>query len=983
MGVSSIQKAHGGYDVILADQVLQPEMDGVTMMQKIKDEYPDLEVVMFSGQDPSAGLQAVREGAYRYITKPYSLEELGIIVRQAAEHRWLKQEAVLSKLVEISNVITGRIEKGPKVILREVVETACALINADCAVLYPYDPSEDDFYFDEENVVAYKLEHGLTLTHKPRKAGLAQSIRNSETGMLVVEDINTLDLDFRASKFLSREAIESFVSVALKVTEAALEVDVGVLYLNFRRPHRFSAEELNVIRVFANLVATVIRSARLYERLQNELRTQEELRGRAEELVQIYQEITAKLRQAADSEGVSTLIADRLKKIFGATSCTIRLYDTQAEQFGNVISSHGPSDYTNNPPRSQGTSWYLREYKEPIYAEDIDARLPNDAPVIREEVQQRGTRAVAYFPLLIEETELVGRLAVSWGTRHSFVKEEKMALELFADQAAIAIQNTRLFEEREKRIRDLGALSKISQGLSAPQPLSVNDMARLIHKEASTLMDLTNIYVAQYTKDTNEIAFSFVVEQGKEVKARSGEFAPRVGEQGLMEYVIEQGETVHIRENVQDWCKEHGITPKLPEDPASVAKCWLGAPIKVGDEVFGVIGVQNFETSNVYDTFNEQVLTTAAAQIGIAIVRQRLTEQNKRLGVLQSVSRSISSALDLGESMRRVVEGAMILTDTNLGIIYTIDSEREEIIASYEYPLKSGHLPTRFSEKLGLTWEVYSTGQIVEVEDITSHPKISKKFAQSGMKSSIGIPLKLGDRVVGVLFLNSAQGHISTQEEKKLLTALAEQGAIALEHSRLYDKSQELNMRLALLHTIMSEIISDPTNIERITDLIVENLSQIFKKSSCAIRLYDAESKEFKNLISSRALAMEDYFPPRPDGVSDYVVKKRKPLYIDDTSVEQRGVPNVRPERIKQGVRAAAYLPLISAGELVGRLSIYLHSTYHFTKDDKLFLELAANQSAAAIRNSNLFWAQEQITLDQALALGDLGEVLTDVEQEV
>jgi len=88
--ITRVRDARGSYDVILADQVLQSEMDGITMMKRVKNEYPDIEVVMFSGQDSRAGLQAVREGAYRYMTKSYLSEELGIVVRQVAEYKRLK-----------------------------------------------------------------------------------------------------------------------------------------------------------------------------------------------------------------------------------------------------------------------------------------------------------------------------------------------------------------------------------------------------------------------------------------------------------------------------------------------------------------------------------------------------------------------------------------------------------------------------------------------------------------------------------------------------------------------------------------------------------------------------------------------------------------------------------------------------------------------------------------------------------------------------
>ncbi len=175
--------------------------------------------------------------------------------------------------------------------LKQFVNQVRELTGAPCAAIYPYDPEKKQFY-DKEYVVTSGLSGDKKdITDKPRQKGLAVIVRDIE--QIVVNDLDDGDIgaiDFskltekldrerllefiRKEKFIVREGVKAFVGISLRATgyqrENGQQEEVGILYVNYRTPHRFTATELHLIQLFAQQVANLIRAARLWSRLKEE-----------------------------------------------------------------------------------------------------------------------------------------------------------------------------------------------------------------------------------------------------------------------------------------------------------------------------------------------------------------------------------------------------------------------------------------------------------------------------------------------------------------------------------------------------------------------------------------------------------------------------------------------------------------------------------------------------------------------------------------
>ena len=256
--------------------------------------------------------------------------------------------AAMQRLAEVGQALAMSLTEA-RHLLYQVAEIAREITGADCTVIYPYDPKRKLFY-DQESVTAVGLKYELEMkkvTSKPRVFGLAAFVR--ERRVVVVDDIErermrlgsnysveAQDEQFRhqmekirSSKLISREEIKAFVGISLLAHKTDGQEgsesyeEVGILYFNFRAPHRFSTEELQIIQIFAQHVANVIHGARLYEETRDLAATNANLLEKERLLREVNSAISANL---ALPEVISQIL-DGLRRVVPYDKATIQLID--------------------------------------------------------------------------------------------------------------------------------------------------------------------------------------------------------------------------------------------------------------------------------------------------------------------------------------------------------------------------------------------------------------------------------------------------------------------------------------------------------------------------------------------------------------------------------------------------------------------------------------------------------------------------------
>jgi len=379
-----------------------------------------------------------------------------------------RRASEMGALVEIARAITEAVTEHPRALLERIARGACEVLEADCAVVYPFVASEPDTY-DTTNVATFGTLHPLELgqskvtAHDPTRA-----IR--EQKLLVCEDVACDQPALLQDPFFKQESIRSFVGVLLEADEDEL----GVLYVNFRAYHRFEERELTFVRLIAHQAALAIAKSRLFQALN-------------QDLVQANADLQRKVRELEELQTVNNIISSTLEidkvwdsilhgamSITGAPYANILLMD---EESGKIISHmrRGDETFTQKiDPRETLTLPAIAEMEQrsAIFqglAEPSAGGIP--WPLIYWRLLP-DARSVLHTPIALYKKrgkqKPIGLLVIGSPRHGEFGPDDLHLLEALSNQAAIAIQNARYlqalrtYQEQQVEAERIAAMADIA-----------------------------------------------------------------------------------------------------------------------------------------------------------------------------------------------------------------------------------------------------------------------------------------------------------------------------------------------------------------------------------------------------------------------------------------------------------------------------------------------------------------------------------------
>ncbi len=230
------------------------------------------------------------------------------------------------------------------------------------------------------------------------------------------------------------------------------------------------------------------------------------------------------------------------------------------------------------------------------------------------------------------------------------------------------------------------------------------------------------------------------------------------------------------------------------------------------------------------------------------------------------------------------------------------------------------------------------------------------RMRREEVQSSAAVPLKLRRKVTETPSVKNSRINAFSGYQLDLLQCLADQAAIAIQNTRLSEELDERATQLEQLQRVTAAFSAEPSDLEKVLHSVAKGLRDIFREASCVISQYDAARDAFGQCVVAGISKKRVDYPPRPGGTSRHMVETKTPRYIEDTSIAPLdGGPAVAEEIVKQGVRAAAHLPLVIKGEVKEILYVNLGTPHQFSQNEKRILELFADQAAIAIENTRLY----------------------------
>ncbi|HEU4370341.1 MAG TPA: GAF domain-containing protein [Methylomirabilota bacterium] len=829
-------------------------------------------------------------------------------------------------------------------------------------------------------------------------------VRGFVNGRAVLErrEIHLADLQAEADEFPegSAEAKRVGWRTTLAVPLMRENTVIGTIAIRRTEVRPFSMQQIDLVKTFADQAVIAIENARLFK----------ELEARNSDLSEALEQQTATSEilgvissSPADVQPVFAAVlanAARLCDASDATMFRVEGVELHLVAHDGPIPAHGPGRF----PLVRGTPpGRIVLDRRTVHVADLQAEA-DEFPEGSAFARLLGFRTILGVPLL-RGGEAIGAITVRRADRRLFADRQVKLLELLADQAVIAIENVRLFNETKEALERQTATSEILRVISS-SPTDTQPVFDIIAANAARLCAARDAQVLRVEGGVLRLVSAHGSASMPPVRALSRGHA--VGR------AIIDRQTIHVRDRAQ-------AIAEFPETsaPQHGVESFLAVPLVREDVAVGVIRISRTQLQ----PFTEQqiaLVQTFADQAVIAIENVRLfTELQEKNRALTHAHAQVTEALEqqtATSEILRVISG--IHTDTQ-PVFDTIVQSAVRLCkaATAAVFLTDGRMlyePANYgssSEVLAVSRARYPrpldmdttggiavlTKSVVHVPD-TEDPLAIEWIRQSGrlvgFRSVVTVPmLREGDAVGAILVTRRQPGPFS-DTEVKLLKTFADQAVIAVENVRLF---KELEARTAALTrsveqlTALGEVgraVSSTLDLETVLTTIVSRAVQLSGLDGGVVLEYEEGVEEFVQRAQAEtggalAAARRATRIRKGEGVVGRTAVTLEPVQVPDITVPGAYVGPNRENLIESGIRAIVAVPMVREGRLIGCLGVTRNRPGAFPAETIELLRTFATQSALAIQNARLFHEIEDKSRQLEAASRHKSEFLANMSHEL
>lgn len=701
----------------------------------------------------------------------------------------------------------------------------------------------------------------------------------------------------------------------------------------------YDGEDRHLLELLANHVAAAMSNLRQLYNLRR--------------LSEAGRELTDHL----ESEGLLEMVADLVRSTAGADVALLYPYLEVSGIFEPPTRSgelRQPDFEQPRYVRPDDMAYLVVRHGQAQFAEDsatLYALLGGDPAARRGSFERReGVRSTAALPLRVGE-ETVGVLFVNFRIPQSFDESRQQLMNGLASFAAIAIKNAReLGAQSHLHIEELKSLQEIDRALNSS--VDRQDLLETILRLAAKMGSSRDAAILLY--DPKRQVLDPVVQFGEGEKLAVSLADGR----GLTAVAFHERRPILVPDVYAPEWRDRFI------DIGSGTLSELDVPLRDGEDVVGILNLEN-QAPGAFTERHQHFLVTLAAQAVLALKKVQAYEHERRLAserqALIDLGKELTRRVDVRDLLDLIVERALEITGATAGVLVLKEEGRDELVVAAERGSARGLLQRRLGPEEGLIGWVAREGQLVNVPDVTQPPWYAVCLhVIPETRAELAAPIFEDTRLRGVLNVESPEMGRFQERDERLLSALADLAAVALQNAERYQNAEKRRRRLKALHQVVKEVVEKLEKPDLVMRAVVEHALGLTEATIADLDLYEeGELKATYQVRSGASPVLIDLTVPGvecpPRGIMAHVARTLAPHRTGNVQADAYYLPDASPLPGAE-IQSELAVPLIRGEQgLFGVLNVESPNPYAFDGDDQEVLEMFAAQVVVGIENSRNF----------------------------
>jgi GAF domain-containing protein/CheY-like chemotaxis protein len=845
-----------------------------------------------------------------------------------------------------------------------VGERVRRIFTADSLFIALYDEGSKTIRFPYE-IAEHERLHTEPM---PLGAGLTSLVISSRAPLRLGSAAETIE---HGAIQIEGAASESWLGVPIRSGERV----VGVIALESSVPRMYSDADERLLSTLASSMGVALENARLFDETKRLLAEHEQ---RNAELA-VVNEIGAALARQLDFDGVIQLVGERIRGIFRADSIFIGIVDEEAGVVSFPYSiEFGEPAATDSIALGEGLTSRILSTGRPLRL-----NAAKEGRALGAVVQGPESESWLGVPIMAGD-RAVGVVGLESSVEGAYSEADERLLGTVASSMGVALENARLFDETKRlltetdeRAAELAMINSVQQGLA--QNLDMQSMYDLVGDRIQEIFDAQVVDIGVLDTAKSVFHFPYTIERGVRFPDEP------LAMSGFRKRVVETRRPLLINERANEQAIEYGQPAVLSGEPSLSA---LFAPLMIGDEVRGVISLQNLDRENAFSQSDVRLLTTLASSLSVALENARLFDETKRLlaqaderaaelAIINSVQEKLAGELDIQAMYELVGERASDVFDTQVVDIAIFD--RETGLMSFPFTVERGvRFETEPRPVMGFRRHVIETrSPLLIARDLRGRGRELGQpdhLVGEPARSAIFTPLIVQDEVLGVMSLQNLDREDAFDAgDVALLSTIAASLSVALRTARLIDETQRRVSDLATINDV-GEAISAQLEVEPLLALVGEKTRDAFDADIAYVALVD----EQRGLISFPYYVEDGSHEPQEplrigEGLTSRVLEAKRPLLLNrDEDWERFGQRG-------RGTLAKSWLgvPIMAGDRALGVISIQSTTREgRFGESDERLLATIAANVGVALQNAGLY-AETRRRAEEMAALADVGREMS------